>query len=153
MPAWKKFLICLIVIVFSYAIYRGYEIGVSHDKITLKPINKELQTLESKFDKIKNEIETDSKRSFSMLEAELYRVGIINTKRPVDNDNIRDINKHIQICLSAIGGYNGHCDGEQLSTYNAVIEFQSKNKLKVDGIIGKKTWNAIKAVYEKEKVD
>ncbi|MFW5986195.1 MAG: spore cortex-lytic enzyme, partial [Halanaerobiales bacterium] len=42
------------------------------------------------------------------------------------------------------GYYNGGVDGVYGSdTYRAVITFQRKNRLRVDGIVGPQTWNAL----------
>jgi ABC-type maltose transport system permease subunit len=98
-------------------------------------------------------LETNSEYSFKIICSKLEISGPISTKRPIiDNEELRTLYKHIQICLSAIGSYNGICDGEQLSTYSAVMEFQSKNKLIVDGVLGNNTWRVFKTVYEKKKV-
>ncbi|MFA5291522.1 MAG: peptidoglycan-binding domain-containing protein [Phycisphaerae bacterium] len=175
MSAWKKLLIYFFIIglpficiVFAIAIYRGDEIRL-WDKIIVTPNLKDYVP-RSEYEKIKEEhlanlskmqlfklqtntFETDTKYSFSVLSSAMSRMGKINTKSPADNEAIRDLYKHIQKCLSAIGIYNDHCDGEQPSTYTAVIEFQTKNKLEADGIVGEKTWKAIKATFDKEKVD
>ncbi len=121
-----------------------------------KEINKEHSDSLSKVQLLTlqvNTFETDTNYSFTFLDTELNRVGMINTKRPVDNETIQTRYKHIQKCLSTIGSYDGSCDGGQISTCNAVMEFQSNNGLKVDAVIGKNTWGAIKAIFEKEKLN
>ena len=156
MPAWRKILkysyiigIPFVCFAICYAIHKEAEVSLSKDKLCITPNNQKIKELQL----LKMQVETNYKYSFDVVESELHRMGMINTKRSVDNESIRNLNQHIQKCLSAIGSYNGPCDGEQVSTYNAVIEFQSKNKLKVDGIIGRNTWKAIKAPFEKEKVN
>ena len=63
------------------------------------------------------------------------------------------LNYHIQKCLASIGAYNKTPTGEQSDTYLAVTEFQQMNKLKVDGLIGKKTWALISNKFEKLKLE
>lgn len=50
----------------------------------------------------------------------------------------------LQRKLTDWGYYDGRVDGVYGSaTYRAVIEFQRKNRLKVDGIVGRQTWGAL----------
>ncbi len=42
------------------------------------------------------------------------------------------------------GYYNGSIDGVfGSSTYNAVVDFQRKNRIRVDGVVGPQTWRAL----------
>lgn len=50
----------------------------------------------------------------------------------------------LQRKLASWGYYDGRIDGIYGSdTYQAVIEFQRKNRLRVDGIVGRETWAAL----------
>lgn len=50
----------------------------------------------------------------------------------------------LQRKLSAWGYYKGRVDGVYGSdTYRAVLNFQSKNRLRVDGVVGRETWGAL----------
>ena len=52
--------------------------------------------------------------------------------------------KEIQKKLKEWGYYDGHVDGIYgYKTYSAVKKFQSKNRLKADGIAGEKTLSAL----------
>jgi len=52
--------------------------------------------------------------------------------------------KEIQACLKNAGFYNGRIDGVKgKGTRKAIREFQKANGLKVDGIVGSKTWELL----------
>ena len=52
--------------------------------------------------------------------------------------------KDIQACLKNAGFYNGKIDGVKgRATKKAIKEFQGANGLRVDGIIGKRTWELL----------
>ena len=51
----------------------------------------------------------------------------------------------VQAALKAAGFYNGKVDGKiGAGTRAAVIEFQKSQGLNADGVIGRKTWDALK---------
>ena len=55
----------------------------------------------------------------------------------------------IQRALKAAGVYTGPIDGKiGAGTKEAIVEFQKSHGLKADGVLGKKTWDALK-VYLK----
>jgi len=64
------------------------------------------------------------------------------------DDNIIRVNvdvKQIQSALKAAGYYNGNIDGKVgAQTRKAIASFQKDNGLKSDGILGQKTWGALK---------
>lgn len=52
--------------------------------------------------------------------------------------------KDIQAALKSAGLYDGEIDGKIGSkTRNAIMEFQKNNGLKVDGVVGKNTWEIL----------
>ncbi len=56
----------------------------------------------------------------------------------------------VQLALKKAGYYNGTVDGKiGEKTKKAVAEFQSAHNLKADGVIGRKTWNVLKAYLDK----
>lgn len=60
--------------------------------------------------------------------------------------------KDIQIALKNAGFYTGDIDGKiGAKTRNAIMEFQKQNDLKVDGIVGKSTWEALSQFYSVEE--
>ena len=51
----------------------------------------------------------------------------------------------VQAALKAAGVYNGKVDGRiGPATKAAVVEFQKSQGLKADGVVGRKTWDALK---------
>lgn len=60
--------------------------------------------------------------------------------------------KDIQTALKNAGFYDGVIDGKiGPKTRNAIMEFQKKNDLKVDGVIGKNTWEILSKYLSEEK--
>jgi len=58
-------------------------------------------------------------------------------------------NKDIQIALKNAGFYKGEIDGKiGAKTRDAIMEFQKENDLKVDGIVGKNTWEFLSEFYK-----
>lgn len=62
-----------------------------------------------------------------------------------------ELSKHIQKVLKSLGIYNGEIDGDQIETREAVIEFQTKFGLSVDGIIGDNTYSAMRCAIDEAK--
>ncbi|MCM8782040.1 MAG: peptidoglycan-binding protein [Candidatus Omnitrophica bacterium] len=61
----------------------------------------------------------------------------------------KDRKKQIQIALHKSGFYKGKIDGKiGPQTKQAIKEFQKAKGLKVDGIVGKSTWNELKRYLE-----
>jgi murein L,D-transpeptidase YcbB/YkuD len=85
--------------------------------------------------------------SIAVVGKEVNTNWIINTTQPA-NQAVKRLNLHIQRILSAIGYYNGTFDGSMEKTFRAVVDFQKRNGLKADGILGKKTWNIIRKQAE-----
>lgn len=67
----------------------------------------------------------------------------------VGGDDILRVNvsaEKLQSALKAAGVYNGKVDGKIGSgTKAAIKEFQKSHGLKADGVVGKKTWDELKA--------
>jgi hypothetical protein len=62
-------------------------------------------------------------------------------------DDIR-ATRVLQIVLQSYGMYSGPLDGRYLpSTQKAVREFQQNSSVGIDGLVGPKTWNALKSSY------
>lgn len=96
----------------------------------------------------KNRLETDIQNSFRSVDRELITNGTINTNRTVIDERGRELNKHVQRCLMAIGCYNGNINGEPDLTSSSVKQFQACKSIKVDGVIGQNTWHKIHEEFE-----
>ena len=58
-------------------------------------------------------------------------------------------NKDIQTALKNAGFYKGTIDGKiGPQTREAIMEFQKKNDLKVDGVVGRNTWDLLSEYYK-----
>ena len=69
----------------------------------------------------------------------------ISAEIPVDPST-----KDIQIALKNAGLYDGEVDGKTgPKTRNSIMEFQKQNNLKVDGVVGKNTWETLGKFYTK----
>ena len=67
-------------------------------------------------------------------------VGIKEKRSRKDKERI----KEIQTCLKNAGFYNGKINGVKgKATKKAIKEFQKANGLRADGVVGKKTWEAL----------
>lgn len=66
------------------------------------------------------------------------------TLNVLQNGSKGDTVKALQILLNGLGYSCGTADGKfGANTVAAVKKFQSKNKLKADGVVGQATWNAL----------
>ena len=97
------------------------------------------------------DIERDMNVSLSVIRIEVIRGITINTNSNDMDETILGLNMDIQKFLSCIGLYNGEIDGTQAATCDAIRQFQKKYQLKVDGIIGKKTFAVMEEAFEEAK--
>lgn len=95
------------------------------------------------------DIEENLGFSFSTVSREITVNGTINTRLPPTSDRVRRLHKHIQMCLAAVGHFEGKITTEARDTYAALVRFQARNGLAADGILGRKTWAALTANYER----
>ena len=79
----------------------------------------------------------------NIISVELATTGSIDTNLPSPDDSTKDVYKCVQVCLKAIGCYDGGIDGDPTRTKEATTKFQRDNKLKVDGKIGRDTWRTM----------
>lgn len=74
---------------------------------------------------------------------------LMPVKSEIDNTQIVRVKvspERIQRALKAAGVYTGAVDGKIGSgTREAIIEFQKSHGLKADGVLGRRTWEALKA--------
>jgi hypothetical protein len=86
--------------------------------------------------------------SVSVVGKEIASRSIIDTNRS-RGPYTDHINYHIQKTFSSLGYYDGPLNGEVNDTVRAVTNFQLANRLRVDGKIGKNTWDAVRSAWEK----
>ncbi len=74
-----------------------------------------------------------------------------SSKTEADDDIIRvkASIRQVQVALKKAGYYKGNIDGKVGDmTKTAISDFQKDHGLKVDGILGQKTWNELKTYLE-----
>jgi len=84
---------------------------------------------------------------------EIQQHGTINTALDAKQSSRQSLYKQVQVLLQAIGSYSGAITGAQTNTLMAVKAFQTKNQLKVDGIIGLKTYMRMARLFAHERLD
>ncbi|MBU4488997.1 MAG: peptidoglycan-binding protein [Candidatus Omnitrophica bacterium] len=106
-------------------------------------LEKELQQKDRKIYELEGEMGLVRSKSSKIVMAEIYpEKKIVTTKK--ETVASESTPKRIQIALKKAGFYNGPVDGKiGKNTKDAIKEFQKKNGLKSDGIVGKKTWAAL----------
>ena len=85
--------------------------------------------------------------------AEIQQHGTINTALDAKQSSRQSLYKQVQVLLQAIGSYSDAITGAQTNTLMAVKAFQTKNQLKVDGIIGLKTYMRMARLFAHERLD
>lgn len=107
-------------------------------------LESKVSSLEEQQEQIKEVVVSQIVAQRSTVEADSPKADV---QIPVDPSN-----KDIQISLKNAGLYDGEIDGKIGSkTRNAVMEFQKQNNLKVDGVVGKNTWEILSKFYTEEE--
>jgi murein L,D-transpeptidase YcbB/YkuD len=83
---------------------------------------------------------------------------LITSKRPLNPQKMGQRNTEtdrqyllaLQRSLAKAGAHQGVIDGNAAAVHNAVIQFQKQSKLKADGIVGLRTWGALKAAMQRD---
>ena len=106
-------------------------------------LEKELQQKDRKIYELESELKSARSESNKIAEAKIYpEKKIVTSKKEIVLSQATP--KKIQLALKKAGFYNGPVDGKiGKNTKDAIKEFQKKNGLKSDGIVGKKTWAAL----------
>lgn len=112
----------------------------------IRSLNHEIQTLTYKVDSLDNELDQcqsaarRTARPVSAATAQEDDEGIIRVAADTSD---------VQRALSAAGFYSGAIDGKiGALTQKAISDFQKSKGLKVDGIVGDKTWTALQGYLE-----
>lgn len=105
----------------------------------------QVKDLSSKVDTTKT---VDADQASSDAQAPVDESGSVKSSGVSENSSIIRVKvsaEKIQRALKSAGVYTGTVDGKiGPGTKEAIIEFQKSHGLKADGVLGKKTWDALK---------
>jgi len=109
-------------------------------EMKVRELERDVQQKDKEIYELENELELARRDLNKITRVKIYpEKKIVATKEEVIAS--KSTPKRIQIALKKAGFYNGAIDGKiGKNTKNAIKEFQEKNGLKADGVVGKKTW-------------
>ena len=109
-------------------------------EMRIRQLEGDIQQKDKKLSQLENELELARSGSKKAQEVKIYpEKKVVAIKKEVDIPDVTP--KKIQTALKKAGFYNGQVDGNiGENTKKAIKEFQKGNGLKVDGIVGKRTW-------------
>jgi len=114
-----------------------------------KAANEQIQALQARVNEMEVELK-DKQDTIDTLEAELEKMSAemcarTRAGKEAGKPSLKKTPKNIQRALKNAKLYTGSIDGRiGKNTKNAIREFQKLNGLKADGIVGKRTWAALK---------
>jgi len=147
----KRFLYGVLALVLIFAISGC---GTAKKKVNLTEevgtIKTKLDTVESKLDTVEarqaeaERIASEHAQAIEDLKTKegsaASNISINTTRKFRSTERIRDI----QVCLKNAGFYTGKIDGRKgRGTRRAIRAFQRQNGLRVDGIVGPRTWELL----------
>ena len=147
-----SFIFCIFAIILIFAV-SGCSTVPKKFKEEVAGIKTKMDTLEAKVGGVESrqaEVErvtSEQAQTIEELKAKKERVRIIKTNVSVKPRQSRkkEKTKEIQACLRNAGFYDGEIDGVKgRNTKRAIKEFQKANGLDADGVVGPKTWEALK---------
>ena len=83
---------------------------------------------------------------------EIQKNSVINTGLDAKSATRKTLYRQIQTILNQIGAYDGPTRSDKASTLAAVKDYQAKNKLKVDGKIGIKTFMTMVKAFQTKRL-
>ncbi len=113
----------------------------------IEDIKYSLETLSNKIDQISNLSQGANTVDLQDIEGSANDADLSNSSSEGGDKIIRVpiSEKEVQIALKNAGYYDGAIDGKLgRKSVNAIKEFQKDFNLKVDGIVGRQTWNEMK---------
>ncbi|MFH1621683.1 MAG: peptidoglycan-binding domain-containing protein [Candidatus Omnitrophota bacterium] len=131
----SSFVVFLSIVVLSGCASTGKNLGNSELKTKVDSLESRVQRLEKGQMGLENMVADRITTSAQVTKAR---------KIAIENPS----NKDIQTALKNAGLYKGEIDGKiGAKTRDAIMEFQKKNDLKVDGVVGKNTWELLSEFY------
>jgi len=143
-----RYIALAIIITFAVA---GCETVPKKFKEEVSGIKTKVETLESRVETVEAK-QSDTERQASMQAQALEEMRLAEERAAKSNVTIRpkisksrkESIRQIQTCLKNAGFYKGKINGVKTrATKRAIRQFQEANGLKVDGIVGKKTWELL----------
>lgn len=140
----RKNLLLLVTVVCVIALVSGCGTAPKKVQDEIGGIKTRVDTLESRVEGIEMK-QTEAERlamEKSLMQEAPYASTNIEIKSRTSKSN-EDI-KQVQIALKSAGFYNGKIDGVKgKQTKKAIKDFQREHGLAADGVVGKKTWDAL----------
>jgi len=142
-----KILFCLILVLslVGCATSRREMIDIKTQQLEMKvgQLERDAQQKDRKIYELEGKLGLARSESNKITQVKIHpEKKIVTTKERVIASEATP--KRIQIALKKAGFYNGPVDGKiGRNTKNAIKEFQNKNGLEADGVVGKKTWVAL----------
>jgi murein L,D-transpeptidase YcbB/YkuD len=108
-------------------------IGTQQLEMRIRELEKDARQKDSKMRELESKLESFERGPDSNYGADIY---------PEKKASLSQITpRKIQTALKKAGFYREEIDGRiGINTRNAIKDFQKKNSLKADGIVGEKTW-------------
>lgn len=139
-----KILLCIVLVLSltGCATTRGETTTIKTQQLEMRigQLEKELQQRDRKIYELEGETGLVRSESSKIVKTKIYpEKKIVTSKKEIVLSQATP--KKIQRALKKAGFYNGPVDGKVgKNTKDAIKEFQKKNRLKSDGVVGKKTW-------------
>ena len=113
--------------------------------------NYETLELQDRVDKLETRLQKIEKGQTQLENMVVNQVSVQTQKRTPIIEKIaisNPSNKDIQTALKNAGYYTGSIDGKiGPKTRDAIMEFQKENGLKVDGVVGRNTWEVLSEYF------
>jgi peptidoglycan hydrolase-like protein with peptidoglycan-binding domain len=104
----------------------------------------QVQELQAQISELERKI-GEKEQDIYNLEQALQETKAVAEKTVTESAAPKITTKNIQTALKAAGFYDGAIDGKiGQKTKQAILDFQKANNLTADGVVGKKTWEALK---------
>lgn len=139
-----KILLCMVLVLslIGCATTRRETTTIKTQQLEMRigQLEKELQQKDRKIYELEGKMGLVRSESSKIIKTEIYpeKKTVTGKKEMVFSQATP---KKIQLALKKAGFYNGAVDGKiGKNTNGAIKEFQKKNGLKSDGVVGKKTW-------------